>query len=56
MAVVAIPVMAAVGMVFHPQFPQFLGVIGINLLTSAGQMTATFNTIGANLTKSRVAQ
>ena len=26
------------------------------LLTSAGQMTATFNTIGTNLTKLRVAQ
>jgi hypothetical protein len=47
----------------------FLGVIGIDqlqncastsdkfyLLTSADQMTATFNTIGTNLTKLRVAQ
>ena len=66
MAVVAVPVMGAVGMaVDYTRGGDPTSTLLQNcasstdkfyLLTSADQMTATFNTIGTNLTKLRVAQ
>ena len=66
MAVVAVPVMGAVGMaVDYTRVSDPTSTLLQNcasstdkfyLLTSADQMTATFNTIGTNLTKLRVAQ